>query len=103
MTIVPKTSQDSTSTIKYVEIFDNLYHTDKEISLESTFGDVNLNYMINKVESTLSSATLYIDGLNATLSIDKSELGMDMFSKKEVRLEQIPDVAKIKRMTIWFD
>jgi len=59
--------------------------------------------MINKVETTLSSATLYIDELNATITIDKKELGINPFSVDKVKLEQIPEMAKIKSMTIWFD
>lgn len=103
LTLVPKTSQDSSSTIKYVDVFDTRFMTDKKLSLKSEFKDVNMNYMINKVESTLSSATLYIDELNATIAIDKSELGLDPFSVKKVQIEQIPEMAKLKSMTIWFD
>ncbi len=76
LTLVPKISQDSSSTIKYVDVFDNQFRTDKELALTSQFKDVNLHYMINKVETTLSSATLYIDELNATITIDKKELGV---------------------------
>lgn len=103
LTLVPKNSQDSTSTIKYVDVFDNQFKTEKGVSLKSEFKDVNLHYMINKVETTLSSATLYIDELNATITIDKKELGINPFSVDKVKLEQIPEMAKIKSMTIWFD
>lgn len=103
LTLVPKISQDSLSTIKYVDVFDARFMTDKKLSLKSEFKDVNMNYMINKVESTLSSATLYIDELNATIAIDKSELGLDSFSVKKVQKDQIPEMAKLKSMTIWFD
>jgi len=103
LTLIPRVSHDSTSTIKYVDIFDKQYVTAKKIALESYFKDVNLNYMINKVETSLSSATLYIDELNATLSIDKKELGINSFSTAKINIEQIPEMAKIKSMTIWFD
>lgn len=103
LTLVPKISQDSSSTIKYVDVFDNKFKTDKELALTSQFKDVNLHYMINKVETTLSSATLYIDELNATITIDKKELGINPFSTDKVQLEQIPEMAKLKSMTIWFE
>ena len=103
LTLVPKTSQDSSSTIKYVDVFDNQFKTEKKLALTSQFKDVNLHYMINKVETTLSSATLYIDELNATITIDKKELGMNPFSTEKVQLEQIPEMAKLKSMTIWFE
>ena len=103
MTIVPKKQHDSTSTIKYVQIMDAQFITEKGLNLNSLFKDINVNYMINKVETTLSSATLYIDELNATIALDKSEIGVNQFSRKEIKIEQIPDLVKIKYFTIWFD
>jgi hypothetical protein len=58
---------------------------------------------VNNVETTLTSATLFIDELNATISIDKKELGISKFSTEEILLNQIPDMAKIKYFTIWFN
>lgn len=103
LTLVPKTPQDSTSTIKYVEIMNTQFKTEKELSLRAPFKDINSNYMINKVESSFSTATLYIDELNATISLDKKDLGIDSFSLEEIKLEQIPDLTKVKGITIWFD
>ena len=71
--------------------------------MKSTFKDINTNYVINKVETTLSSATLYIDELNATIAIDKEDLGISKFSRKEILVEQIPNVSNIKFFTIWFN
>lgn len=101
--IVPEDGNDENSKIKSVQIFDKNFQTDKGISLKSTFKDINENYMVNKVETTLTSATLFIDELNATIAIDKKELGLNTFSREEIRLEQIPDIAKIKFFTIWFN
>lgn len=101
--IVPTNQNDSLSKIRSIQIFDSKYITDKGISLKSTFKDINENYMVNKVETTLTSATLFIDELNATISIDKKELGLNTFSREEVSIDQIPDIAKIKYFTIWFN
>ncbi|MBK5210586.1 MAG: hypothetical protein JJE44_13950, partial [Flavobacteriaceae bacterium] len=101
--IVPTNLNDKSSGIKSIQIFDNRYKTSKGISLQSTFKDINEHYTVNKVETTLTSATLFIDELNATISIDKKELGMTSFSRAEVALDQIPDAAKIKYFTIWFN
>jgi hypothetical protein len=101
--ITPTVAGDSVSKIKSVQIFDSNYKTDKGLSLSSTFREINENYMVNKVETTLSSATLFIDELNATIAIDKKELGLNPFSREEITLEQIPDIAKIKYFTIWFN
>jgi hypothetical protein len=101
--IVPTNENDSLSKIKSIQIFDVAYKTDKGISLQSTFKDIHENYMVNKVETTLTSAMLFIDELNATIAIDKKELGLNSFSREEVSIDQIPDFAKIKYFTIWFN
>ena len=103
LTLVSNTPSDSIATIKYIEIKNREYKTEKGLSLKSTFKEINTNYIINKVEVTLSSATLYIDELNATIAIDKSDLGIDSFSLDEIKVEQIPDLTKVKSITIWFD
>jgi len=101
--ITASTQNDSLSKIKSIGIYDPNYVTDKGISLKSTFKDINENYLVNNVETTLTSATLFIDELNATISIDKKDLGISKFSTEEVSLTQIPDMAKIKYFTIWFN
>ncbi len=103
LTIVPKNKHDSISTIKYVEIMNPQFKTEKGLTLNSPFKDINVNYRINKVEASLYSATLYIDELNATITLDKNDLGINQFSAEEIKIEQIPDMAKIKSITIWFD
>jgi len=103
LTIVPKEQLDSTSTIKSIQIFDERFKTESGLNLKSTFSEINLNNNIDKVESTFSSATLFIDELNATISIDKEELGLKAFSTQKVSKEQIPDLAKMKSFTIWFN
>ncbi len=103
LTIVPKEQLDSTSTIKSIQIFDNRFETETGISLNSTFVDINLKSTINKVETSFSSATLFIDELNATIAIDKEQLGLKEFSTQKVNLDQIPDLAEIKSFIIWFN
>lgn len=103
LTIVPKEQLDSTSTIKSIQIFDERFKTESGINLRSTFSEINASNNIDKIESTFSSATLFIDELNATISIDKDELGLKAFSNQQVRKDQIPDLAKMKSFTIWFN
>ena len=88
-------------TIKSVEIYDPRFKTESDINLNSTFADINL---VNKprVESTLSSVTLFLDDINATIAIDKEELGIKNISFQKVTLEQIPDLAKMKSFVVWF-
>ena len=73
------------------------------IKLRLNFSEINLNNNINRVESTFSTATLFIDDLNATIGIDKEELGLKDFSTQNVTLEQIPDLAKMKSFIVWFN
>ncbi|MEE9407304.1 MAG: hypothetical protein V3V28_04420 [Polaribacter sp.] len=102
LTIMPKEQLDSTSTIKSIEIHDARFKTESGIHFNSTFADIN---MVNKprVESTLSSVILFLDDLNATVAIDKEELGLKNFSAQKVTLEQIPDLAKMKSFVVWFN
>jgi hypothetical protein len=101
--IVPEKKQDSTSKIKSIEIFNSKYKTSNGLSLKSIFKDIHKNYTINNVETTLTSATLYVDELNATISFDKEDLGISKFSRAEITVDQIPDNSKIKYLTIWFN
>lgn len=103
LTIIPQEQLDSTSTIKSIEFFDSRFKTKSGLNISSTFQEINANNTVNKVESSLSSATLFIDDLNATIAIDKEDLGLKEFSTQRVTKEQIPDLAKIKSFTIWFN
>lgn len=102
LTIVPKEQLDSTSTIKSIEIHDARFMTKEGINLNSSFSEINA---INRLrpESTLQSVTLFVDELNATIAIDKEELGLRDFSTQKVSLEQIPDLAKMKSFVVWFN
>ena len=102
LTLIPKDQHDSTSTIKSIEIHDPRFSTETGLNLNSKFVEINANNRINRVESTLKSATLFIDELNATIVIDKEELGLQEYSTQKVSLDQIPDLAKIKSFVIWF-
>ena len=103
LTVIPKEQLDQESSLKSVEIFDERYKTEGGVHVNSTFSDINANAKISKVESSFSSATLFIDELNTTISIDKEELGLKEFSLQKVSLEQTPDLAKIKSFIVWFN
>ena len=102
LTIIPETEQDSSSTIENIQIFDKNYKTVKGLNIKGVFKDIVDNYTVNKVQSTFSTAVLFVDELNATITIDKKELGIKDFGTQKIKLEQIPDLAKIKGITMWF-
>ena len=102
LTIVPKEQLDSTSTIKSIQIFDDRFQTTTGLNIRTSFSDLRANNTIDKIESSSYSATLFIDELNATIAIDKEELGLKAFSNQKVTIEQIPDLAKMKSFIVWF-
>ena len=57
----------------------------------------------DEVESTFSSATLFLDNLNTTITIDNEELGLQGFNTQKVSKDQIPDLAKMKTFIVWFN
>jgi len=103
LTMIPKEQDDSTSTIESIQIFDKRYKTIKALSVASTFKDIIDNYTVNKVESTFTTAVLFVDELDVTIAINKKELGINDFGTQKISLTQIPDLAKIKTFTVWFD
>ncbi len=103
LTIVPKEQLDSTATIKSIQIFDKRYSTKSGLTLDSKFEDINLNNVITKVETSLSSATLFIDDLNITITLDKEDLGLKNFSTQKINVEQIPGLAGVKSLIVWFN
>lgn len=103
LTIIPKEQLDSTSTIKSVQIIDSRYKTKNGLTINSTFQEVNSKENISKIEASFTSATLFIDELNATMTIDKEELGLKDMSLQKVSKDQIPDLAKVKSFIIWFN
>ncbi|MCH3885356.1 hypothetical protein [Tenacibaculum aquimarinum] len=103
LTITPKEQLDSTSTLKSIKILDERFKTASGLNLKSTFEEINANNIINKVETSFSSASLFLDELNATIAIDKEELGIKENNMQKVSKEQIPDLAKIKSFIIWFN
>lgn len=103
LTLIPKQQHDSTSTFENIQIFDSKYKTEKGLGLSSKFKDIIDNYTVNKVESTFTTAVLFVDELDVTITIDKKDLGINDFGTQKIILEQIPDLAKIKTFTVWFD
>jgi hypothetical protein len=102
LTITPMKAHDSLATIKSIEVFSNQYKTKKGISLFSPFKEIQTAYQLS-ITNTLLSAHIDIDELNATMSIDKKDIGINEFNREKIKIEQIPDLAKINHFTIWFN
>jgi hypothetical protein len=100
---MPKIENDSVKSLELVKIYSSEYMTEKGISTASTFKDVVGQYSIDKIEPTFSSAILFIDEINATISLDKKDLKIDEFDMRDIREDQIPDLARIMYITLWFE
>lgn len=102
LTLDPVQNFDSTSTIGNIEIIDKRFKTAKGLNTASTFKDIQKNYKISRIENTLRTAVIFIDEINAYVSIDKKELSGDAVYNTDVKIEptQIPDDAKIKHFWI---
>ena len=98
LTLSPTTNMDSTSVINTVQIFDTRFKTDKNISILSTFKDIQDNYKISSIDNLINSVVVSVNELNASFTIDKKELPSNLRFDMTLRIEasQIPDNAKIK-------
>lgn len=104
LTITPKEPLDSLSTIRLVEIHDSKYATKKGgVGLNSKFEEINMAMNISKLEATFTKVVLYLDELNATMTLDKTDLGIKTIQTNDVQLEQIPNLVKPKSFIVWFD
>ncbi len=103
LTITPREPLDSLSTIRNVAVHDANYITENGIGLNSVFSEINLMSRITKTEVTFTKAILFLDDLNATMTLNKSDLGIKTIRLEPIQLEQIPDAVKPQSFVIWFD
>lgn len=103
LTITPKEPLDSLSTISFIDIYDEKYTTKDGLGLNSTFQEIDLLTTINKIEATFTKATIFLDNINATMTLDKVDLGIKTINTNEILKEQIPDLVKPKTFVVWFD
>ena len=94
----PKEALDSTSVISSVRIYDERYRTEKNISTLSTFKDLKAAYKISKIDNLINSLRVSVNEINASFTIDKSELpgGLRFDMDATIDAIQIPEKAKIK-------
>ena len=98
LTLTPKQSLDSTSTISSIRILDERYKTDKNITVISTFKDIQNNYKVSRISNLINSIVIAVDEINANFTIDKKELPANLRFDMDLKFEatHIPDNAKVK-------
>tara|TARA_R100000789_G_C2982663_1_gene143922 strand:- start:158 stop:715 length:558 start_codon:yes stop_codon:yes gene_type:complete len=105
LSLEPQQEFDSTSTVGYIRILDPRFKTDAGLNIHSTFQEVLANYNISRIENTINSAVIFLDEINAYITIDKKELPSSLRYDTDVKIRasQIPDQAKIKYFMIYWN
>jgi hypothetical protein len=100
---IPRVRNDSIKGLELVKIYSSQYTTEKGISTNATFKDVVDNYSIDKIEPSFSAAILFVNELNATISLNKQDLNLDEFDMGKINQGRIPDEASIMYISLWFE
>lgn len=103
LSIFPKIPADSSGYLERVHVYAPNYKTEKGITVASTYQDVAANYSFDKIDPTFTSAIIYIDEINGTIVLHKSDLGLAEDDLNKIEKEQIPDLARIKYISVWFE
>lgn len=100
--LTPKIRRDSTSTFESVQIFDKRFKTDKNVTMLSTFKDIQDNYNISKINNLIRTVVISVNEINASFTIDKDELPANLRFDMDLTIDevQIPSKAKIKYFMI---
>lgn len=101
----PKEENDPASVIESIQIIDPRYKTISGLSVASYFKDIKDQYTITKINNTLSAAVIFVDSIQASITIDKKELPSELKFNTDIKIKssQIPDSAKIKHFLINWD
>ncbi len=105
MSLEPTQEFDSTSTIGYIRILDPRYETESGLNVKSTFKDIVENYTISRIENTINSAVIFLDEINAYITIDKTQLPANLRydTDSKIMASQIPDDAKFKYFMVYWN
>lgn len=104
LVIEPRKANDSTSTIKQIQVIGSQFKTEKGLGPDSTFKDIYENYEIGKIQNTFLSVLVSINEIDAFVTINKKQLPEELRtgSDIEIRASQIPDEAKIENFWVNF-
>ncbi len=102
LTLTP--SSDSIPTIENIRVFDGRYQTENGIGLKSTFEDIQKNYTIKKIVTTLNSVVIFPKESNLYFTIDKEELPSNLrYATSNIEAVQIPGTATIKYLMVGWE
>ena len=103
--ISPVDERDPESRIANIQIFDPRYQTDKGITVESTFGQLEQAYTIKSIETTIRSVVVFLENSDLYVTIAKDELPENLRYDPSLKIEamQIPDEARFKYLMVGWD
>lgn len=103
--IEPLQEFDSTSTVGYIRILDPRYETKDGLNVKSTFKDLMEHYNISRIENTINAAVVFLDEINAYVTIDKSQLppSLRYDTDSKIMASQIPNEAKFKYFMVYWN
>ncbi|WP_190809581.1 hypothetical protein [Flagellimonas sp. S3867] len=97
-------NSDSIPTVENIRIFDTRYKTNKGIGLHSTFKDIQDNYSIKKIVTTINSIVILPKESNLYFTIDKEELPSNLrYTSSKIEAVQIPPTSKIKYLMMGWE
>ncbi|MBQ4805050.1 hypothetical protein J8L88_19455 [Aquimarina sp. MMG015] len=98
----PREENNPESSIESIQVIDPRYKTISGLSANGVFKDIKDNYSITKITNTLSAAVIFVDSIQASITIDKKELSSELKfnTDKKIEASQIPDSATIKHFII---
>lgn len=98
LSLTPRQALDSTSTIGSIQVFDERFKTDKNITKISTFKAITDQYKISRIDNLINSIVVSVDEINGAFTIDKKELPANLRFDMNLNIEaaHIPNDAKIK-------
>ncbi|WP_299442210.1 hypothetical protein [uncultured Aquimarina sp.] len=102
LSLEPREENNPESSIESIQIIDPRYKTISGLSANGIFKDIKDNYTITKITNTLSAAVIFVDSIQASITIDKKELSSELKfnTDKKIEASQIPDSANIKHFII---
>ncbi len=105
LVVVPQKMNDEQSPLKHVEIKSAEFKTEKGVGLDSNFGQLKKQHKIGRIDETLKYIVVFIDDLNATVSIPKDVIPLNAQHNATIKIDEtlIPDNAKIKDFIVFLN
>ena len=102
LALTPNEALDSTATINTIKILDSRFKTEKNITINSNFKDIQDNYTISGIQNTITNVVVFVNEINAFFTIDKKELPGELRFNTTAKIEavNIPGDSKIKYFMI---